>query len=116
VDNLPLIANLELTNRCNIACKFCAHKSMKRRPADMDKELYTEGLTYEWYIHVKDEMEKILLTEDYPSVVEGLGTGSLKVRVLEDNTQHTYTCVVVNHLNGEKAACDWTEALSFAVQ
>lgn len=39
MDNLPLIANLELTNRCNIACKFCAHKSMKRIPMDMDKKM-----------------------------------------------------------------------------
>ncbi len=39
MDNLPLIANLELTNRCNIACKFCAHKSMKRAPADMSREM-----------------------------------------------------------------------------
>ena len=39
MNNLPLIANLELTNRCNIACKFCAHKFMKRAPADMDREM-----------------------------------------------------------------------------
>lgn len=39
MDNLPLIANLELTNRCNIACKFCAHKSMKRAAADMSRDM-----------------------------------------------------------------------------
>ena len=83
---------------------------------EVNEELYTEGLTYEWYVHVMDEMEKVLLTENYPSVVGGLGTGNLTIRILEDDIKYTYTCVVVNHLNGEKAACDWTEALSFAVQ
>lgn len=39
MDNLPLIANLELTNACNIACKYCAHKNMKRLNAHMDKSM-----------------------------------------------------------------------------
>ena len=39
MEKLPKIINIELTNRCNIACLYCAHKFMKRKPADMTREV-----------------------------------------------------------------------------
>jgi len=37
-DVMPLIANLELTNRCNLHCLYCANRRMKRARADMSLE------------------------------------------------------------------------------
>lgn len=37
-DPMPLIANLELTNRCNLRCAYCANRHMKRPRADMSTQ------------------------------------------------------------------------------
>jgi len=38
-DNVPLIANIELTNRCSLRCLYCANRRMKRPRADMSLEV-----------------------------------------------------------------------------
>jgi radical SAM protein with 4Fe4S-binding SPASM domain len=38
-DAMPLIANLELTNRCNLRCLYCANRRMKRARDDMSVDM-----------------------------------------------------------------------------
>lgn len=37
----PRSVKIELTGRCNLRCKFCAHEQRKRNVADMDQELFS---------------------------------------------------------------------------
>lgn len=39
-DPVPLVANIELTNRCNLRCRICANRTMKRPRRDMNLQLY----------------------------------------------------------------------------
>lgn len=38
-ESMPLIANLELTNRCNLRCAFCANRTMTRPGGNMSPEI-----------------------------------------------------------------------------
>lgn len=38
-DCLPRVANVELTNRCNLKCTFCANRKMKRPRGDMSRDV-----------------------------------------------------------------------------
>ncbi|TRZ53818.1 alpha/beta fold hydrolase [bacterium] len=40
VDWEPVFANIEITTRCNLACRFCARTGVKRRDKDMSEEIF----------------------------------------------------------------------------
>jgi len=89
-------------------------------PAGYDDELFSEGLSYAWGYQVQDSHDfKYLTNEDVGDgklVVEGLGSPTLKIRVLENDKKYTYKCVITNTVNEQAASCDVATALAFAVQ
>ena len=88
-------------------------------PAGYDDKLFSENLSYVWGYQVPDGKFTELKESDVGDgklVVEGLGTNTLKVRVLEDGKKYTYKCIVTNTVNNMAASCDQGTALAFAVE
>lgn len=42
--NIQAIHQIEITSRCNLACRYCAHPKMTRAKVDMDAETYERAL------------------------------------------------------------------------
>lgn len=60
------IHQIEMTSRCNLACRYCAHPKMKRSKQDIDETIYVKSL--EWARH--------------------FGTGELNLAGIGESTMH----------------------------
>lgn len=87
-DSDDIIANIELTNRCNLKCKMCFLPEMKRPKQDMDFELYkriidsTRNLRY---VSLSNWGEPLL----YPNLIEAIQYAvdkGIKVNVTTNGT------------------------------
>ena len=44
--NIRKLHQIEMTSRCNLRCRYCAHPTMSRPKIDMTEELYTKALVW----------------------------------------------------------------------
>ena len=66
---------------------------------DIDN-LYSEGLSYEWFVNVKDDESMMITAGD----IVGGNVSSATIKVLASESRQTYFCIVTNTLNGEVAS------------
>ncbi|MFA5173406.1 MAG: radical SAM protein [Candidatus Paceibacterota bacterium] len=77
LDDFPKRVMVEMTGRCNLACRMCPRKDMKRPLVNMDKELYKKiineldeyGIDAFWFFHFGES----ILHPDWKELVSYAG-------------------------------------------
>lgn len=83
-------------------------------PDGYAKELFSDEMTYTWYMGLTDSGIMQKLTQDNPLIISGFGEPSLTVKTT-DNTSRTYTCYITNTLGGKSVTSNEQQAKSFVV-
>lgn len=59
--SLRSVHQIEITSRCNLACKYCPHPKMPRAKSDMDMETYRRALKWAKYFVDKGTQKELNL-------------------------------------------------------